>query len=235
MSSAVVVASPAGQELQHQATEWTELAKSTVVVDALSYEIAATHLQAIKALQAEADETFDPIIKRAHETHKEALAQKKHITDPLTQAEAVLKRSMASYVQDQERKRLEEERRLREQAELEAAQAREAEIEEAEAHGATVEEVQAIAQSPLRVSPVITAPVTTRVQGIISREVWKAEVTNLIALVKFVSANPQFISLIQPNTAAINGLARSLRSTMNIPGVRVWSEANIAAGAGRRG
>ena len=217
------------RELQHEADSWIGLAEALKVVDALSYEIAGTHLHAIKALQGEADATFDPIISKAHQAHAEALKQKRRITDPLTRAESLLKRNMGSYIQEQQRKQREEERRLREEAERVAAEAREVEIEEAEATGATTEEVAAIIQAPLRVAPVVTAPATPRMQGISSRENWKAEVTNLLALIKFVAANPQFANLLQPNTVAIGGMARSMRSAMNIPGIKVWSESNIAA------
>ncbi len=228
MSAAPVIPMPPQQELQRKATQWTELARDFKIADKATYELAAEHLQTIKGLQAEADKTFDPIIRKAHEAHKEALAQKKRINDPLLQAESLLKSTMGAYVREQERKRQEEERRLREQQERLAAEQREAEIEEAEAAGASVEEVAAIAEAPLRYAPVIvTQP--PRTAGISSREIWKAEITSMQALVKFVAANPQYLNLLQANTAAIGGLARSLKSTMHIPGIRVYSEANIAA------
>lgn len=216
------------QQLSRQTAYWVEIAEHTEITDHPSYEMAAAHLQAIKALQDEANRTFDPIIQKAHAAHKEALAQKKRVCDPLTQAESLLKRSMGAYIQDQERIRREEERRLREDAEREAAEAREREIEAAEALGASVEEITVIAEAPLRRAPVVmTAP--AKVAGISAREIWKAEVTSLPALIKYVAAHPELQGLLSPNLPAINSLARSLRSALNMPGVRVWSESNIAS------
>jgi hypothetical protein len=145
--------------------------------------------------------------------------------------------------------------RLREAAELAAMEAREREIEKAEAAGASSAEVAAVASAPLevqepfvetiaaeeiyaleaaplRVAPVFVAPTVQKVAGIGSSQLWKFEVTSKAALDKFVAANPSYSNLTVPNTVAIGGLARSLKSAMNIPGIRVWSEANISA---RRG
>jgi hypothetical protein len=118
-------------------------------------------------------------------------------------------------------------RRLRAEAERLAAENREAEIEEAEAAGATQEEVAVLAQAPLQVAPVMRSA-APKMAGISQRELWRGEVTDLYALVRFVAENRQYLNLIQANTAAVGAMARTLRSAMNIPGVRVLREANIA-------
>lgn len=215
-------------ELTRKTDFWRDLAEHTEIIDHPSYEMAAEHLQAIKALQAEADQTFDPIVQKAYAAHREALSQKKRITDPLNQAESILKRNMGVYAQEQARLRMEEERRLREEAERQAAEEREREIEAAETAGASIEEVAVIAEAPLVRRPVVVAQ-APRVQGVSSREIWKAEVTNVQALIKYVATRPELANLLAPNMPAINALARSLRSAMNVPGVRVWPESNIAA------
>jgi hypothetical protein len=226
VSTAAVI--PMTTELTRKTSFWIDVAEHTEIIDHPSYEMAAEHLQAIKALQAEADQTFDPIISKAFAAHKEALAQKKRITEPLNQAEGMLKRNMGVYAQEQARLRMEEERRLREQAEREAAEEREREIEAAEAAGASQEEVAVITEAPLLRRPVVMAP-SPKVNGVSSREIWKADVTDLAALVKYVATRPDLVNLLLPNLPAINAQARSLRSAMNIPGVRVWAETNIAA------
>jgi hypothetical protein len=216
------------QQLTHQTAYWIEIAQHTEIIDQPSYEMAAAHLRAIKGLQAEADQTFDPIIQKAYAAHREALAQKKRICEPLTQAEALLKRNMGAYVQEQERLRREEERRLREEAERLAAEEREREIEAAESLGVSAEEIAVIAEAPLRRPPVVVAA-PPKVAGISSREIWKAEVTNLQLLVKYVAAHPELSNLLSPNMPAINALARSLRSALHVPGIKVYPEANIAS------
>ena len=194
-------------ELSRKTNFWVEVAEHTEIIDHPSYEMAAEHLQAIKALQAEADQTFDPIISKAFAAHKEALAQKKRITDPLTQAEGMLKRIMGAYAHEQAQLRMEEERLLREQAEREAAEEREREIEAAEIAGASVEEVAVIVEAPLLRRPVVMAA-PPRINGVSSREIWKAEVTDLNALVKYIATRPEYLNMLQPNMTAINSLAR---------------------------
>jgi hypothetical protein len=67
------VLSPAPQqELGHQVMTWTELAKQLSVTDQTTFQQGGRYLLAIKELQTQADETFDPIIRKAHEAHKEA-------------------------------------------------------------------------------------------------------------------------------------------------------------------
>ena len=209
---------PALQTLQRRAFSWVDLAQGLNIVDYPSYESAAFHLQAIKALRAEADEAFDPIIKKAFETHHEALAKKRHVTDPLVQAETILKSGMGVFDDEQTRLREEEERRRREEADRLAAELRQAEIQEAEATGASKEELQALAEAPLPVMPIVVAA-PRRVNGVSSRTAWKDEVTDLQALVRFAAMNE----------TAINGLARSLKSAMSIPGIRVTSESQISS------
>jgi hypothetical protein len=84
------VLSPAPQqELGHQVMTWTELAKQLSVTDQTTFQQGGRYLLAIKELQTQADETFDPIIRKAHEAHKEAIGQKKRICDPLVEAASV--------------------------------------------------------------------------------------------------------------------------------------------------
>jgi hypothetical protein len=68
--------------------------------------------QTIKAFQKEVDSTFDPIIERAHVTHKEALAQKKKHMDPLAEAEKRIKQLIGDYLTLVENERKKEAERL---------------------------------------------------------------------------------------------------------------------------
>lgn len=227
MSAEVAVIELETKQLSRQTAFWVDLAEHTEIIDQPSVELAAGHLQAIAELQGEAAKTFDPIISKAHAAHKEALMQKKRITTPLDEAETIIKRKLGVYTQEQQRLRFEAERLERERAEREAAIQREHEIEAAEALGASVEEIAVIAEAPLQRRPVLVAA-QPKVAGISTRELWKAEVTDLAALVKYISTRPELSNLLTPNLPAINALARSLRSALNIPGVKVYNEASIA-------
>lgn len=230
MSTAAVVPSPPPQqELQKKATFWVDLARSLQVTTPFEYEMAAEHLKTIKALGDEVDNTFDPIIKKAHEAHAEALAQKRKVRDPLTLAEGIIKSGMGAFTDEEKRKSQEDARLRRQEQERIAAEEREREIIEAETAGVSAEEVKVITEAPLRMAPIVSTPYIPRVSGIAPRENWKYEVTNKLLLDQFIAKNPQFSNLTSPNSAAIGGIVRSLKAATNIPGVKVWSESNISS------
>lgn len=226
---AVVASDDPKAELTQQATNWVSVARTLAVKGAETYRCAAEYLLAIKALRTEADQAFDPIIADANRTHKTAIEQKRKVEGPLMEAERVLKTAMGAY--EQEQRRVEETRRreLEEQARREALEQREYEIESAEIEGATREEIKSIAAAPVRVAPVTVPSNVPAVKGIVPRDSWRFEVTNKLALDKFIGTNPQFSNLTMPNSVAIGALVRSLRSAMQIPGIRVWNETNISA------
>jgi hypothetical protein len=226
---APITPDPTGK-LAARANARVERARAFEVVNAETYTAAATELQAIKALRGEVDAAFDPIIADANRAHKTALAQKAKVDEPLVESERIYKAAMAAYATEQKRLQQIEERQLLEQNQAIAKQERQDRVYEAQAYGASREELKAIAGSPLQIAPVVTTTTVPRVSGISSRSIWRFEVTSKQALDQFIAQNPQFSNLTAPNDAAIGGMARSLKSAMKIPGVRVWEESGIAAG-----
>jgi hypothetical protein len=77
---------------------------------------------------------------------------------------------------------------------------------------------------------VAVAPAVPKVGGISYRDTYSAKVTDLIALVKFVAANPTHVGLLKANEVALNAQARSLKAQMRIPGVEVVKTRDVAAG-----
>ena len=85
-------------DLQQQLVPVITHAKALTVNSDTELVIAKEVAQTIKAFQKEIDSTFDPIIERAHVTHKEALAQKKKYMDPLIEAEKSIKQLIGDYL-----------------------------------------------------------------------------------------------------------------------------------------
>jgi hypothetical protein len=83
--------------------------------------MANAMLQGIKAIKKEINESCDPIIKAAHDTHKKAVAQKKVFMEPLDRAEGVIKGKIGGYLDYLDAERRKEEARLREKAEKQQA------------------------------------------------------------------------------------------------------------------
>jgi hypothetical protein len=101
------------EQLKKDALGFPDKAKSIIVHDGKTLTRANQFLQAIKLLMKEIGETFNPIIKAAHETHKEAVAKKKEHEAPLILAETTIKLHIGSYLEVQARIRREAEEQAR--------------------------------------------------------------------------------------------------------------------------
>jgi hypothetical protein len=87
-------------------------ADAIVVVSKETRISAGEYLRNIKYMQSEVENTFDPIIEKAHLTHKEACQQKKKYFEPLVEAEKILKGKVIEWEVKQEKAALEEQARL---------------------------------------------------------------------------------------------------------------------------
>lgn len=220
-----------------QALTWPDRARGIRISDATTYTQAAELLKGIKALRQEVDATFDPIIAAAFKAHREACAQKKKAEAPLAEAEAILKRGCVDYDMEQERIAKAEEIRLREEARRAEEQRRLEEAAALEREGNETNnpellyEANELIEQPVETPGVVVAKNTPKVNGISYRETWNARVTNLQKLIQFVAKNPQHANLLAPNYAALNGLARSLKTGMRIDGVEaVCTKQAVASG-----
>ena len=201
----------------------------------------------IKALRKKIADTFDPIISKAHAAHKEALNQKAIVEAPLIVAEKYLNGQVTGYKMEQDRIRAEEEEKNRQEAiriEAERRQKEEderlAKAAELEASGAK-EEAEALVNEAIeeKEKPIeiyIPPPATPKVEleGATVKTFWHAEVTDLKMLCKAIANGMAAVNLVEPNMTALNGMARSLKKEMNVPGVKAVSTTSMAAtGKGR--
>ena len=201
------------KEVSTRALTIIEQANVLTVKDGEDYVEAGVLWKAIKELKDKVNETFKPIIEKAHAAHKEALAQKAKIFDPLEMAGRTVKGVMESWDREQEAIRQAEERRLREIARKEEEERRLREAIEAEANGEK-DISEAILEEPIYVPPIIIEKEVPKVSGIVFREIWDFEIVNEGLIPR---------QYLQPNLIAIGSVVRSLKSTTNIPGIRAFS------------
>jgi hypothetical protein len=195
-----------------------------------------------------------PVCDASYKAWKTAVAKRDGLKAPFLEADKAYARAMGAYEVEQERIRRdaelaaqrERERLEREERERVAAEERRLQAEaeerqlaaaaEAEARG-DMETAERIASAPIETPVVAPRPVFVPVapvapkptaSGISFRDNWSAEVINPMALIKAVAAGLQPVTLLLPNMPALNGLARSLREAMNVPGVKANNE-RIAA------
>ena len=200
------------KEVSTRALTIIEQANVLTVKDGEDYVEAGVLWKAIKELKDKVNETFKPIIEKAHAAHKEALAQKAKIFDPLEMAGRLVKGIMEKYNREQEAIKQAKERRLREIARKEEEERRLREAIEAEANGEK-DISEAILEEPIYVPPIIIEKEVPKVSGIVFREMWDFEIVDE-KLIPF--------EYLQPNMIKIGSVVRSLKSATNIPGIQAF-------------
>lgn len=228
--------------VEQKALTILDQAGAVVVTDSETYTAAGTLWNQLGDMIKEVKDTFDPICDATNKAHKAATAKRAKYLDPLTTAYRSVKGLMEEWDREQERKRQEEQRRLEEIARkeeeerqlLEAIAAEEA----AKEAGATEEEAAQVAEAvmaePVAVAPVVIPKAVPKLQGgPVYREVWAAEVTDIKALCLAVGQGTQSTEFVMGlnkdkksgkiSSPALNTLSTSLKSTMNVPGVRAYS------------
>lgn len=185
-----------------------------------------------KELLKEIDEAYDDLVKSANKLHKDLVAKKAKFYNPTEAGVKAAKKLMSDFEEEQEKIRLADQKRLEDIAKKEAEDRLLQEAEEAEAeakrNGATpqeaAQEAEAIISEPIRVAPVVLQKTTPKVQGVVFREIWKAQVFDLRALVNAVAAGKAPIQVLRADEVFLGQQARSLKSALNLPGVRSYSE-----------
>lgn len=124
-----------------------------------------------------------------------------------------------------------------ERDEIEAAARRAEKAGDSEAAEALRDEAQRVEPTiqpepaPLFVepTPISAAPEPPRVDGTSVRALWRAEVTDFPALVRYVAQHPEHMGLLKPDQSALDRLAKALREGLrSIPGVRPVKESSVA-------
>lgn len=214
------------EALDIQVIETAEAADSIVVNSPETYVAAAEALKAAKALQREIKEFFDPLKKAAKEAHHKLCESEKEKLAPLDAAIADIGKKLTAYDQEQERLRREEEARLRELAAKREEEARLMEAIELEAMGETAEANRIIDEPP---PPTIVRveKATPQVSGVSFRASYRAEVTDLRALVRAVADGKVPLLAIVPSETFLNQQARAMKETLDYPGVAVIRDRTV--------
>lgn len=213
-------------ELERKVNTIPVKAQEAVVRDQETLTAANELLLGIKTLQKEVGESWDRVIAKAHEAHKEALAGKRKYESPLALAEKLIKDKISAYLLEEKRKREEaaakayraEQERIRLEANaLPAAQAAE---DRGDREGAEriLEDAAAKEQAITKAVPIIPRrPETT---GIRTQETWTFRVTdpNLIPR--------EYLTI---DMVKIGKIVRELKSNTRIPGVQAYAVQGIAA------
>jgi hypothetical protein len=216
------------QELEKEVGSVPERAKAFTITTNEDFERAGELLKIIKGLRAEVDSTFDGIISKAHEAHKEAIAQKRKYEAPLAEAERLLKPKLSAYLDEQERQRKAEELRLEAEARAEAERQQLENAVVLDDMGET-EAANALLSERVQSAPVFVPKQAPKVAGIVPTKTYSAQVVNLMDLIKAVADGRVPAMAIQANTVFLGQQARSMKDTFNYPGVKLIVTGGISA------
>jgi len=205
------------ETLSSEALTYPAKAKEIKVRDQVSLDAANAFLRGIKGLLAKIAETFDLIVKKAHEAHRQAIEQKKKHEEPLVRAEVIIKAEILRYLTEQVRIR----REAVEEAQREADAKEKARLQKMQAaidaeNAGTPEEAEkhfeeAIAIEPPK--PII--PPAVKAQGTSIRKIWRWRVVDPAVIPR------EFLVIDERKIAAEVG---RLAGETRIPGVEVYQQ-----------
>jgi hypothetical protein len=229
--------------LETETRSWASRAHGLRVVDRDSCTNASLLLRSIKTLRSQVQQWFAPHLESAMEVKRKAEAARKGLADeqarmeaPLIEAEAILKKNLLAFEQQQERERLAEERRLQEEARrhaeavtLAAAAALETEAVKT-GNAEMLAEAADILDQPIDTPVVSVAKAVPKVQGVSYRDQWKAHPSvDVKALATAVASGAAPAAFLVPDMTAINAFARATKGTHPVPGIRWFNDRQVAA------
>ena len=213
-------------EMSKEVTAVEAQAGQITIASQSDYEQAAAFGRLIKQKSAQIIDFFVPMKKAAHEAHQNICTREKEMLAPLISAEKTVKQIMGDYVMEQERKRREEEERLKRLAEEEAEKKLQEAMEleasgQADAAEAALMEAD-IVDSASR-SVVVEAP-KIKADGASSSIDWEITVVDNSK----VPVDFNGICIRPVDTKAIIRLIRASKGQIQIPGIQYKSVAKLS-------
>lgn len=215
------------KELMKDAEQTLELVKDYRIQTSGDYEAAATQLATIKSKAKELESQRKAITKPLDDAKRQVMDLFRQPLQFLSDAEGVIKQGMAAFTREQERLRLEQQRKAEEAArkERERLERRAAKAAEKGQEDKAFE-LQAQAET---VHPPVVAFEKPQARGVSVRQNWKAEVVDFQALVRAVAEGKAPARLLKVDQTELNKLAKALQDELSYPGVRAYAEDVVAA------
>lgn len=213
-------------EIARESSQVVKQADAMIVADVGGYEQASVFLRMVKTVADKIEELYGPRIASAYALHKGLLSDKKKFTDPLDRASGNVKGKMQAWSMEEERKRRQEEARIREQLRREEEDRRLAEAAElerlAQAEAASgnqavavemMKSAETLITEPIYAPPIVLPAAVPKVEGVSTRTDWKFRVVD-------ASKVPDEYKLV--DEVKIGKVVRALRESTNIPGIEAY-------------
>ena len=209
-AQAQVIAISPEVELEAKCLSLYEQATSLTVSNSETYAAAGELGKGLKALEKEITEYFEPLRIAAKANYDAVLKKKNDELAPVTEAMGIVRTSMNTYLQEQDRIRREEERKARIAAEevakkererLEAQALKAMEKGKDEKAESLMEKAENVYAAPVNIAPVVDKTIRTAAGNITQAKDIKVTVMQLIPfLLELCEKNPGAV----PNLIKVN-------------------------------
>lgn len=167
---------------------------------------------------------FEEQRKLADQLHKAVTAKINERIAPYVEFDTYLKEQVKGYLRQLEEIRQAEEQRVREELRKKEEERKLNEAIQAELEG-NPEEAEAILQEETVIVPPVVKMEMPKVDKRQYRVIPRARVTNKMALIRFIAANPALADLLDVNQSVINNKAKAMgKEINNIPGLSYYEE-----------
>lgn len=217
----------AAHEYEVKSSEINSQIQTLRIVDQSSYELSAGILKTVKEMSKRLDEKRKEITSPLDVAKKAVMDLFRSPSERLALAESNLKNKMLEYQNEQDRIRREAEEKLRLEAEKKQRELEER-AKKAEENGKVGKAEELRDKAAMTIAPTI-APTVQKVEGVSTREVWSAEVVDVMALVKAVAEGKAPLNFLQVNTTVLNAQARATKDSLSFPGVKFISTKVLAS------
>lgn len=214
------------QEIETQAVALKAEADSFQIVTQADYNLANEFGRKIRQSMKTIDDYCDPVIEAAHKAHKAACDQKKALYAPFEAAKKIIDAKQIAWYRAEQAKAAEERRKAEEEARKKAEDEALANAQALQDAGMNEAAEEAISQPVVIEKVTVAEPV--RAGGESFREVWKAEVVDLMSLVRAVAAGQQPLAYLEANMPVLNKAAAMFKGSSTIQGVKIVSDTIIA-------
>lgn len=215
------------EALFKQSKKYLDYAKDYEIISPERALAAGDDLKEIKSLARQLEAKRTAITRPINKALKEINSLFKPAKFWLSQAEILTKGKLLAYQAEQDQIAAEAQRQADEAARKERVKLEKAADLAAQAgmddRADELQEEAAVQEAHVIQS---AAP---KIEGVHTRVTWKAEVVDKMEFIKFIGENSHLHGLLLINQSALNAQARSLKDSLDLPGIKVVPEKSIAA------
>lgn len=235
MNTAQVIPINPEAELEEKSLTLYEQATALVITDQPSYVAAGEVGKALKELEKEITNYFEPLRLSAKASYDAVLKKKGEELAPVVEAMGIVRRTMNSYAQEQQRIQHEAERKARLEAEERARKERErleaqalAAMEKSKDEKAEslLEKAEMVYAEPVTVAPVIDKTIKTASGNITQAKELHITVTDIKAFVSALIAQNSAMTMIDVKRGPLKAWAKA-NAIKSFPGLQITETVGV--------